>query len=117
MSKLTHPARLDVDWRQENSASSRSANGVEITDAGLLRTGAITCRPQGWQTDSGSSLLQRWADFTAIVATPEYHRLAGSQKNAAGTENADIQYCGSAAIYQAAASSAIETTLQQCGGI
>lgn len=41
MSKLTHPARPDVDWRQVEKLCLAlfRQNGGGTTDAGLLRTG------------------------------------------------------------------------------
>ncbi len=41
MSKLTHPARPDVDWRQVEKTQPRAvpAKWRGTTDAGLLRTG------------------------------------------------------------------------------
>lgn len=102
MSKLTHPARPDVDWRQVEKLCLAlfRQNGVELQTL-VCYVLAITRRQglAGMADGLGSLdiLLQRWADFWRYRYIPEYHCSAGSQKNAAGTENAGYSVSGSAA--------------------
>ncbi len=119
MSKLTpRPDRMWTGVRWKNSASRCSAKWRGTTDAGLLRTGDNQTAGLAGMADGLGSLdilLQRWVTSGRYRYIPEYHCSTGSQKNAAGTENAGYSVSGSAADLPCVQHlSAIETTLQQC---
>lgn len=102
MSKLTHPARPDVDWRQVEKLCLAlfRQNGVELQTL-VCYVLAITRRQglAGMADGLGSLdiLLQRWADFTGTGTFQNITAQLGHRKNAAGTENAGYSVSGSAA--------------------
>ncbi len=103
MSKLTHPARPDVDWRQVEKLSLAlfRQNGVELQTL-VCYVLAITRRQglAGMADGLGSLdiLLQRWADFWPVQVHSRISLLSWvTEKNAAGTENAGYSVSGSAA--------------------
>lgn len=85
MSKLTHPARPDVDWRRVEKLSLAlfRQNGVELQTQ-VCYVLAITRRQglAGMADGLGSLdiLLQRWLTSGRYRYIPEYHCSVGSQK-------------------------------------
>ncbi|HBH9045269.1 TPA: type VI secretion system ImpA family N-terminal domain-containing protein [Escherichia coli] len=121
MSKLTHPARPDVDWRQVEKLSLAlfRQNGVELQTL-VCYVLAITRRQglAGMADGLGSLdiLLQRWADFWPVQVHSRISLLSWvTEKMQQALRTLDIQYQDLPQIYRCVQHlSAIETTLQQC---
>ena len=121
MSKLTHPARPDVDWRQVEKLSLAlfRQNGVELQTL-VCYVLAITRRQglAGMADGLGSLdiLLQRWADFWPVQVHSRISLLGWvTEKMQQALRTLDIQYQDLPQIYRCVQHlSAIETTLQQC---
>lgn len=121
MSKLTHPARPDVDWRKVEKLSLAlfRQNGVELQTL-VCYVLAITRRQglAGMAEGLGSLdiLLQRWADFWPVQVHSRISLLSWiTEKMQQALRTLDIQYQDLPQIYRCVQHlSAIETTLQQC---
>lgn len=121
MSKLTHPARPDVDWRRVEKLSLAlfRQNGVELQTQ-VCYVLAITRRQglAGMADGLGSLdiLLQRWADFWPVQVHSRISLLSWvTEKMQQALRTLDIQYQDLPQIYRCVQHlSAIETTLQQC---
>lgn len=121
MSKLTHPARPDVDWRQVEKLCLAlfRQNGVELQTL-VCYVLAITRRQglAGMADGLGSLdiLLQRWADFWPVQVHSRISLLSWvTEKMQQALRTLDIQYQDLPQIYRCVQHlSAIETTLQQC---
>ncbi|EQA0895717.1 type VI secretion system protein VasL [Escherichia coli] len=121
MSKLTHPARPDVDWRRVEKLSLAlfRQNGVELQTL-VCYVLAITRRQglAGMADGLGSLdiLLQRWADFWPVQVHSRISLLSWvTEKMQQALRALDIQYQDLPQIYRCVQHlSAIETTLQQC---
>ncbi len=121
MSKLTHPARPDVDWRQVEKLSLAlfRQNGVELQTL-VCYVLAITRRQglAGMADGLGSLdiLLQRWADFWPVQVHSRISLLSWvTEKMQQALRTLDIQYQDLPQIYRCVQHlSTIETTLQQC---
>ena len=116
MSKLTHPARPDVDWRRVEKLSLAlfRQNGVELQTQ-VCYVLAITRRQglAGMADGLGSLdiLLQRWADFWPVQVHSRISLLSWvTEKMQQALRTLDIQYQDLPQIYRCVQHlSAIET--------